>query len=119
PESLCGIAITGALLTLFGGIYVTSGWWHPLALFASAGIGALVCFIATFLRFFADDFGILRKAYRAGQEQAQARIKALLQELDAERHAHAETEAKLRQVQKDLNPRTKHVSELHPASAKE
>ena len=51
-------------------------------LWAKLAGGAVAC-AATFVRFFADDFGIVTAAYRAGQRSRDAEINALQLELQA------------------------------------
>jgi hypothetical protein len=108
-----GVAVAGAILTVQGGAWIIWGWWSEEALLGAVGVGALVAFVATFIRFFADDFGLLRTAYRAGQEISAQQMDALRRELNDERREHADTEFKLRTARSELNSRTVHLSDLY------
>lgn len=115
-----GLAVAGALLTVLAGIYLYSGWWDDRAGLSALCVGALVLCVATFIRFFADDFGLLKKAYQAGADQAEGRIDTLNRELDNERKEHAQTEYYLRAANQELGGRNhKHISDLHPAGARD
>lgn len=113
-----GIAVAGAILTVQGGVWLLWGWWSDEALLGAVGVGAMVAFMATFIRFFADDVGLLRTAYRAGQEVSAQQMEALQRELNEERREHADTENRLRTAQSELNSRTVHISDLYDAETR-
>lgn len=92
---LGGAAVSGLVLIA----YVTVLAWLNLAWSvydAKLGcllIGGLVTCVVTVVRFFGDDLGIVRAAYRAGQQSRDAQIAALQLELRATHDAQNAAEA--------------------------
>ena len=78
-------------------------WWdQPLAteslLIWCGLLGGFVACAATLVRFFGDDFGLVRMAYRRGRESSQGRIHALELELQQTRTELARVLGKSRSV---------------------
>jgi hypothetical protein len=89
---LGGIAVAGALCVPLTVIYFATGWMDALAIYGALAVGAMVTFMATFIRFFADDFGLLIAAYYRGRRELQPTLDAAYADIDA-------LEAKLRSAQ--------------------
>lgn len=74
-----GVAVAGLFLVA---VVAVQGDVNAWGLWAGLS-GATVAFAATFVRFFADDFGIVWAAYQAGQRSRDAEVNALQLELQA------------------------------------
>jgi hypothetical protein len=84
---LGGGAVAGAVAILTIAVHhsqATPVDGRTLALWCGL-VGGLVICVATVVRFFGDDLGLLRAAYRAGQRNRQLRVNALELELQATR----------------------------------
>lgn len=79
---LGGIATVGALVVPLLLIWRITGWADPLAYYGAAAVGAMVTFLATLTRFFADDFGLLLAAYHRGRRDLMPELEAAYQTID-------------------------------------